>query len=120
MDDDKDIRVITRKILASHGFDVYCTADGRQAIDAYRKAEEIGAPFDVALFDLDVRGGMGGKEATSHLRREFPSIIVILMTGFVDDALLENHREHGFSGVITKPFQIDRLVSVMTQFANAG
>ena len=120
MDDDKDIRVITKKILTSHGFDVYCTKDGREAIEVYHKAQSIGSPFDVSLFDLDVRGGMGGKDAVARLRRDFPSIRVILMTGYVDDALLENHEEHGFSGVITKPFQIDQLVATLNQFANAG
>ncbi len=120
MDDDKDIRIITKKILASHGFDVYCTQDGREAIDVYRKAHQMKAPFDVALFDLDVRGGMGGKDAVARLRRDYPDIKVILMTGFVDDILLENHQEHGFSGVITKPFQIDKLIATITQFAEAG
>jgi PAS domain S-box-containing protein len=119
MDDDKDIRIITKKILVGHGFDVYCTKDGREAIEVYQKAHIMGAPFDVALFDLDVRGGMGGKDAVARLRRDFPSIRVILMTGYVDDVLLENHREHGFSGVITKPFQIDKLIATISQFADA-
>ena len=119
MDDDKDIRIITKKILNGSGFDVYCTKDGREAIDVYQKAHQMGAPFDVALFDLDVRGGMGGKDAVAKLRRDFPSIRVILMTGYVDDILLENHQEHGFSGVITKPFQIDKLVATISQFAGA-
>ncbi|MCB1098103.1 MAG: response regulator [Verrucomicrobiae bacterium] len=120
MDDDRDIRIITKKILASHGFDVYCTQDGREAIEVYQKAYQMKAPFDVALFDLDVRGGMGGKDAVARLRRDYPEIKVILMTGFVDDILLENHQEHGFSGVITKPFQIDKLIATITQFAEAG
>lgn len=120
MDDDKDIRVILRKILASHGFDVYCVSDGREAIDVFHKAHQMKAPFDVALFDLDVRGGMGGKDAVARLRRDFPAIKVILMTGFVDDVLLENHQEHGFSGVITKPFHIDKLIATITQLAGAS
>lgn len=120
MDDDKDIRIITKKILASHGFDVYCTQDGREAIEVFKKAQHMNSPFDVALFDLDVRGGMGGKDAVARLRRDYPDIKVILMTGFVDDVLLENHQEHGFSGVITKPFQIDKLIATISQFAEAG
>ena len=117
MDDDKDIRIITKKILESHGFDVYCTQDGREAIEVFAKAHQMQSPFDVALFDLDVRGGMGGKDAVARLRRDYPDIKVILMTGFIDDILLETHQEHGFSGVITKPFQIDKLVATITQFA---
>jgi CheY-like chemotaxis protein len=32
---------------------------------------------------------------------------------------LENHREHGFSGVLTKPFNMERLVSTVSRLAEA-
>jgi PAS domain S-box-containing protein len=117
MDDEAPIRLLVHKILTTHGFDVYCTKDGQEAIDACRKAHEFGAPFDVLLMDLDVRGGMGGMEAVARLRAEFPNIKALLTTGYIDDHLLDSHREHGFLGVIPKPFQIERLVSVVGKLA---
>jgi PAS domain S-box-containing protein len=117
MDDEAQIRVLVQKILTAHGFDVYCTNDGQAAIDAYRKAHEFGAPFDVILMDLDVRGGMGGMEAVARLRAEFPNLKALLTTGYIDDALLDSHREHGFLGVIPKPFQVERLVGVVGKLA---
>lgn len=117
MDDEAQIRVLVQKILTAHGFDVYCTRDGQEAIDAYRKANEFGAPFDLILMDLDVRGGMGGMEAVARMRAEFPNLKALLTTGYVDDALLESHRDHGFLGVIPKPFQVERLVGVVAKLA---
>lgn len=117
MDDEAQIRILVQKILNAHGFDVYCTNDGQEAIDAYRKASEFGAPFDVILMDLDVRGGMGGLEAVARLRGEFPNLKALLTTGYVDDALLETHREHGFLGLIPKPFEVERLVGVVSRLA---
>ncbi|MGI8604246.1 MAG: ATP-binding response regulator [Verrucomicrobiales bacterium] len=119
MDDDAGIRVIVEKILTMQGFDVYAVRDGQEAINAYRRGIEMHAPFDVVLLDLDVRGGMGGRECIARLRGEFPDVKAILATGYLDDSLLENHREHGFSGVITKPFNVERLVSTVGKLASA-
>ncbi len=117
MDDEAQICVLVQKILTAHGFDVYCTKDGQEAIDVYRKAKAFGAPFDVLLMDLDVRGGMGGQEAVARLHAENPNLKALLTTGYVDDALLESHKEHGFLGVIPKPFQVDRLVGAIAKLA---
>ena len=62
---------------------------------------------------------MGGRECIARLRGEFPGVRAVLTTGYLDDTLLENHREHGFSGVITKPFNVERLVSTVSKLASA-
>jgi CheY-like chemotaxis protein len=99
------------------GFDVYSVRDGLEAIVAYRRAVEMGSPFDVVLLDLEVRGGMGGLECIARLRGEFPKVKALLSTGYLDDVVLENHREHGFSGVVTKPFNVERLVSSLSRLS---
>ena len=119
MDDDGGIRAVVQRILTTSGYDVYCTRDGREAIEAYRKAREFGAPFDLVLVDLDVRGGMGGKECVARLKAEFPSLKALLTTGYIDDELMESYRDHGFLGVIPKPFQLDRLVQSLSRLLGA-
>ena len=113
MDDDAPIRDVVRKILTAHGYDTHCTADGQEAIDAWRRARDFGAPFDLILVDLDVRGGMGGQETVARLRGEYPGIKALLTSGYIDDVLMETYREHGFLGVIPKPFHFDRLVQAI-------
>ncbi len=119
MDDDAGIRIIVEKMLTLQGFDVYTVRDGREAIAAYRRALDLGSPFDVVLLDLEVRGGMGGRECIARMRGEFKNVKALLSTGALDDVVLENHREHGFSGVITKPFNIERLVGAVARLAEA-
>jgi signal transduction histidine kinase/DNA-binding response OmpR family regulator len=113
MDDDPQIRSLVQKILLSQGYAVYCTNDGEEAIQSYRKAHQFGAPFDLILMDLDVRGGMGGVEATQILRKEFPHLKAVLATGYVDNSLLASHQDHGFLGVLLKPFEVERLVGLV-------
>jgi len=113
MDDEAPVRDVVRKILTAHGFDVHCTRDGQEAIEAWRRARDFGSAFDLILVDLDVRGGMGGQETVARLKGEFPGIKALLTTGYVDDVLLETYREHGFLGVIPKPFHLDKLVQAV-------
>ena len=113
MDDEAPIRDVVKKILTAHGYDIHCTADGQEAIDAWRRARDFGSPFDLILVDLDVRGGMGGQEAVARLKGEFPGIKALLTTGYVDDVLMDTYRDHGFLGVIPKPFHLDRLVQAI-------
>ncbi len=117
MDDEPEIREVVRIALSRHGFEVYCAADGREAISVYEKSREFGEPFHVLLFDLEVRGGLGGREAIQQLRRKHPHVKAIVTSGYSDEKILENHREAGFSGVLKKPFRIERLVAVVSEFA---
>lgn len=117
MDDDVEVRDVVDKILTRHGFEVFCAQDGREAIEVFEKAHAFGDPFEVLLFDLEVRDGLGGKEAIQYLRRQYPDIRALVCTGYSDDRILENHREAGFTGVITKPFRIGKLVAAVSQMA---
>jgi two-component system, cell cycle sensor histidine kinase and response regulator CckA len=115
MDDEAPIRDVVKKILTAHGYDLHCTADGAEAIEAWRRARDFGSPFDLILVDLEVRGGMGGQETVARLRGEFPGIRALLTTGYIDDALMETYRDHGFLGVIPKPFHLDKLVQTIAR-----
>ncbi len=119
MDDDVGIRIIVEKMLSLQGFEVFTVRDGAETIAAYRRAHTMGSAFDVVLLDLEVRGGMGGRECIARLRGEFPDVKALLATGFSDDLILDNHREFGFSGVLTKPFNPERLVSTVATLAQA-
>ncbi len=113
MDDEPDIRNIVDKILTANDFEVTCTSTGEEAIEAYYQGVKQDQPYDVLLLDLEVAGGMGGKDTVATLRQDFPNIKAVVTTGYLDDAVLSNHREHGFSGILTKPFQIEDLLSVL-------
>ena len=67
MDDEEMFRRIGSQMLAIMGYEVETAADGAEAVERFRAAVESGRPFDAAVFDLTVRGGMGGKEALGKL-----------------------------------------------------
>ena len=120
LDDEADIRTVVKHALESHGFEVYCAKTGEEAIAVYNKADDFGKPFDLVLLDLQIRGGLGGVETLRALRQKHPKIRAVVTSGFVDDAVLSNYLEHGFLGVLAKPFRIDQLISVVSELATNG
>jgi PAS domain S-box-containing protein len=113
MDDEASIREPLVQILAGLGYTITPAADGAAAIDLYRRALGAGQPYDVVILDLTVPGGMGGKEAVQRLRDVNPDVKVIVSSGYSDDPVIAQYRDHGFAGVVTKPFQISDLSELL-------
>ena len=57
------------------------------------------------------------RDSIARLNTQFPTLKALLTTGYIDDALLDTHRDHGFLGVIPKPFHIQRLVSAVRKLS---
>ena len=54
-------------MLQSLGFMTEVAVSGEDALERFRSAEDGGTPFDIAILDLTVPGGMGGAEAVHHI-----------------------------------------------------
>lgn len=114
LDDEPEIRLVVERALGSQGFEVYCASTGEEAIRAYKRSEDFGKPFDLLLLDLEIRGGLGGRETLGLLRDANPKIRAVVTTGFVEDSVLANYMDHGFCGVLAKPFRVEQLISVVS------
>ena len=68
-----------------------------------------GRPFDVVLLDLTIRGGTGGREAIRRLKEIDPEVCAIVSSGYSDDPVVAEYRQHGFAGVLEKPYQLTQL-----------
>lgn len=112
MDDEEIIRDTASEALQYLGYTVETAKDGKEAVEMYKKAQKK-EPFDVVIMDLTVPGGMGGKEALSKLKETNPSVKVVVSSGYSTDPIMAEYREHGFKGVVTKPYNIEELGSVL-------
>jgi len=113
MDDEPLILTVATMILKRLGYDVETVDDGDAAIQKYRDAMESGKPFAAVIMDLTVPGGTGGKEAIKKLLAIDPHAKAIVSSGYFNDPVMANFREHGFSDVITKPYQSSDLAKVL-------
>jgi CheY-like chemotaxis protein len=114
-DDEEAMRALVARALALDGHDTMTAADGAEALDIL--ARESGA-YDLLLTDIKmpVMDGIALALATA---RDFPDIVILLMTGFAD----QRERAHNLSAiihdVITKPFSVaDIRTAVMNAIAS--
>lgn len=120
MDDEETIRELGAAMLKKFGYDVAAVADGAAAVRAFREARERGADFDVVVLDLTVPGGMGGREAMEELLKIDPAVRAIVSSGYSNDAVLANYRQHGFCGMVPKPYEAVKLVGAVNDAIGRG
>lgn len=109
MDDEASIRTLASNMLEFLGYDVEVVDDGIAVVERYRRALMDGWPFDAVILDLVVPGGMGGNETMERLGEIDPAVKAILVSGYAQDSVMAEFREHGFAAVITKPFTLEEL-----------
>jgi PAS domain S-box-containing protein len=113
MDDEASIRKVATLLLARAGYTPVTAADGAEAVALYRAARDRGEPFAAVIMDLTVPAGMGGAEAVKQLRLIDPDVKAIVSSGYSNDPVMANFREHGFLGVVPKPYDPVELAAVL-------
>ncbi|MFZ5758119.1 MAG: PAS domain S-box protein [Thermodesulfobacteriota bacterium] len=115
MDDDEMIQEVASHMLRSLGYEIGQARDGAEAIIRYVEAQEQGTPYDVVIMDLTVPGGMGGEETIARLRTIDPAVRAVVASGYATNAVMANHEEYGFQGVVPKPFTVQDLARVLSE-----
>ncbi len=118
MDDEAEVRETTGNILKRLGYVVAFARDGEETVDMFLKARESGSPYNLVIMDLTVPGAMGGKEAIKKLLQIDPQVKAIVSSGYSNDPIMAEFRQHGFSGVVTKPFRLKDLSEEVARVLN--
>src|SRR6188768_3573667 len=108
VDDEAALREAIAERLSDHGFVVEQAASGE---DALSRLSEFA--FDILLTDLRLPG-VDGRQVLDAALERYPDIIAIVITGFgtVKDAV--DAIKQGAADFITKPFQFDALLHVLS------
>ena len=120
MDDEESVRQIAGKIVRALGYEAAFACDGREAIDCWQQARAKGQPFDVAIMDLTVPGGMGGREAMRELLAIDPEAKAVVSSGYCQDPVMANYRDHGFRDVLAKPYNVLDVSRVLSAILRPG
>ena len=115
MDDEEVVWNVACKMLEHLGFEAVVAKDGREALDLYEKSRQAGQPFDVVIMDLTIPRGMGGGETIGRLLALDPEAKAVVASGYSNDLLMSNYREHGFRAAINKPFRLEELGSTLVK-----
>lgn len=109
MDDEAGVRNSLVELLVALGCKVSAVSDGALAVESYAKRLASGKPFDLAVLDLTVPGGVGGKEAALSILGRDPQARVLLATAYSEDDVVVKHEAYGIRGVVLKPYQAHEI-----------
>jgi DNA-binding NtrC family response regulator len=107
VDDDRAVRNVLQVNLTRHGMQVEIATDARQALVALHERA-----FDLVLTDVRMPGATG-LELLARVRRSWPDVQVIVMTGYgsVEDAVAA--MKAGAADYLIKPVARDELLVVL-------
>jgi len=100
VEDDRAVRDLGARILRRSGYTVVEAIHGP---DALRIAEQPGESIDLVLTDV-VMPEMGGRRLVELLRERRPSIKVVFMSGYPDDAVVRQGILQADIEFLEKPF----------------
>lgn len=115
VDDDDDARELMGSILELHGFAVE-TAASAEACLAILSTER--PRVSVVLTDVEMPG-MGGIELCQTLRRQYPDLVLVVMSGLAEAIIGARARASGATAFLRKPVDIAALERVLRQLPRA-
>ncbi len=120
MDDEDTLSFVMRRALELKGFTVETASDGDEAFKKYMHSYFDDSAFDYVILDLVIPGGMGGKETLDKMLRVDPDVKAILMSGNVNDPVLQQHNHSGFLEILPKPFKVEKLLELLNEMVQVG
>ncbi len=111
VEDEPAVRLMTQTALQGYGYTVLCAASGH---DALRTMTARQGGIDLVLTDV-VMPGMSGPQLAERVRRDYPAIAVVFMSGYTSDAVLRQGIEAGETDFVQKPFNTAALAVKLRQ-----
>ncbi|MEZ5787023.1 MAG: response regulator [Xanthobacteraceae bacterium] len=104
-EDEEPLRNLVVRALAQEGHEVLSAADGAEALDLITRDE---GRFDLLLTDIRMPL-MDGIALALSAARDYPDLVILLMTAYAD----QRERAYGLEAiihdVITKPFTLAEI-----------
>jgi two-component system chemotaxis response regulator CheY len=111
VDDEESVRMPIRRNLLQAGLEVIETADGEEAIAALTEGDNA-LMVDVILCDIRMPK-VDGTDLIPYLRTQYPSIPVIVLTGYPDVELAIKLMKAGVRDYLVKPASKQDLLKVL-------
>ena len=107
VEDEEGVRRLTATILEQHGYRVLAAPNGEEAL---RMFEQYGHRIDLLISDV-VMPRMRGPELADQLRRHWPEMKALFISGYTDPGITKVSAGSHF---LQKPFAADALVHAVS------
>ena len=107
VDDNESILKTMSFALTYRGYDVFTASNGEEAIQLIQQQE-----YDIVFMDVKMPV-MNGVETYKQIKVIRPGTIVIMMTAYSVEALLDEALKEGAYAVLHKPLDINHVMSLI-------
>jgi len=104
VEDDKDLALITSKVLEAKGFNPDLAKDGEEALEKLEKKH-----YKIYLIDINIPK-IDGLELVKEIRKIDKNSIIIMLTGKIEDFYFQKAYDYGCDDYIKKPFSVSELL----------
>ncbi len=105
VDDEPTVRMLVTEVLDELGYMAIEAADAAEGLGLVRSQHRL----DLIVTDVGLPGGMNGRQLADAAREVRSGLKVLFITGYAENAILdEGHLAPGMQ-VMTKPFALDAL-----------
>jgi two-component system, cell cycle sensor histidine kinase and response regulator CckA len=111
VEDEDPVRAVNARALTARGYTVLEAASG---VEALQIIEERGTSVDLVVSDV-VMPEMDGPTLLGELRKLYPDLKVIFVSGYAEDAFKKNLPEGEEFNFLPKPFSLRQLVETVKQ-----
>jgi CheY-like chemotaxis protein len=105
VDDEPSIRMLIGEILEEAGYTGIEVADGPTAV----KILQSNARIDMLITDVGLPGGMNGRQVADTGRMLRPTLRVLFITGYAENAVFGHGYLDTSMHLLTKPFPMETL-----------
>jgi CheY-like chemotaxis protein len=100
-------------VLGRKGYAVTTAEDGPEAIEKVKEN-----PFDMIFMDIKMPL-MDGVETYRRIKKIRPEAVVMMMTAYAVEELVQEALQEGAYGITYKPLDIERMVAVIEEAGKA-
>ena len=115
VDDERQVGLVTSKILERMGYHVTLKANGSEALETFSAAPN---DFDLVITDRTMPG-LTGIELAKAILEVRPQLPVIMCTGYADGIDHQEGHQMGFSEILLKPFEMATLGEAVRRFLDS-
>ncbi|AYG66427.1 MULTISPECIES: PAS domain-containing sensor histidine kinase [unclassified Rhizobium] len=111
VEDEEAVRRGGKRMLETRGYTVYEAGSGVEALDIM---DELDGQVDVVVSDV-VMPEMDGPSLLRELRKKYPDMKFIFVSGYAEDAFARNLPADAQFGFLPKPFSLKQLAVVVRE-----
>jgi two-component system, cell cycle sensor histidine kinase and response regulator CckA len=115
VEDEEAVRRGGKRMLETRGYTVHEAGSGVEALDIM---EELNGAVDIVVSDV-VMPEMDGPSLLRELRKSYPDMKFIFVSGYAEDAFARNLPQDAKFGFLPKPFSLKQLAAAVREMLDS-